>query len=136
VARAGGLIVVEREEVVPEPTKLAVPGETRFGAAWLRARPGRGGPPAPDRVAVTAPGPFLVRSPRPGDRLPLSGGAGQQAVGRLLAAAGVPARDRAAVPVVAQGERVVWVAGHRAAPDLLAPAGTPAVELELSGALS
>jgi hypothetical protein len=33
--------------------------------------------------------------------------------------------------VVATDDRVVWVAGHRAAPDLLAPAGAPAVVLAL-----
>jgi tRNA(Ile)-lysidine synthase len=131
VARAGGLIVVERAVAQPEPAALAVPGEVRLGAVAVRARPGVGGAATPDRVAVSAPGPFVVRPPRPGDRLPLPGG-GRQAVGRLLASAGVPARERAGVPVVAQDERVVWVAGHRADPDLLAPAGAPAVVLELS----
>ena len=84
-------------------------------------------------MAVTCGRPLPVRLARPGDRLPLRDG-GHVAVGRLLADRGVPARLRPAVPVVADGERVVWVAGHRAADDLLAPPGTRAVVLELVGA--
>jgi tRNA(Ile)-lysidine synthetase-like protein len=76
---------------------------------------------------------LVVRAPAPGDRLPLAGG-GHQAVGRLLAAAGVPARSRSLVPVVATPDRVVWVAGHRAAPDLLAPPDGAGVVLRLEGA--
>jgi tRNA(Ile)-lysidine synthetase-like protein len=64
----------------------------------------------------------------PGDRIALPGG-GHQAVGRLLQAAGVPARHRAAVPVVADGERVLWVAGYRASADAVAGPGEPAVNL-------
>jgi hypothetical protein len=55
---------------------------------------------------------------------------GRLAVGRLLAADGVPSRRRAEVPVVATAERVVWVAGHRAADDLIATDSEPAVILE------
>ena len=51
-------------------------------------------------------------------------------MGRLLAAAGVPARLRDQVAIVATPDRVVWVAGHRASHDLLAPPGAPAVLLE------
>jgi tRNA(Ile)-lysidine synthetase-like protein len=75
-------------------------------------------------------GPAAVRSPRPGDRLALPGGA-RRPVGRLLADAGVPARLRHLVPVVATAERVVWVAGHRAAADLVVRDGAEAVVLEL-----
>jgi tRNA(Ile)-lysidine synthase len=46
----------------------------------------------------------------------------------------VPARLRAEVPGVATAERPVWVAGHRAAADLLAPPGTRALVLELAEA--
>lgn len=77
-------------------------------------------------------GPLTVRAPRPGDRLPLRGG-GHVAVGRLLAAGGVPSRERPGVPVVATPERVVWVAGHRAAEDLLVTDRGPAVILEMEG---
>ncbi len=143
----GGRALVERGALVvsgppgpaPAPARLGVPGVARFGGATLRARPGEGLPPSPERVAVR---PELaggagaehlrVRAPRDGDRLPLPGG-GHQAVGRLLAARGVPARLRAGVPVVASGDRVVWVAGHRAADDLVVRAG-PALVLEMERA--
>ena len=66
----------------------------------VRAAAGPAVAPAPDRVAVRLEGDATVRSPRPGDRLALPGG-GRRAVGRLLADAGVPARLRHLVPVVA-----------------------------------
>jgi len=96
----------------------------------LRARPGTGGSPRPDRVALRACGPLAVRAPRPGDRIALERG-GRAAVGRLLAARGVPARLRPWVPVVTSGDRPVWVAGHRADAAVLAAPGEPAVVLEL-----
>jgi tRNA(Ile)-lysidine synthase len=126
----GRLVVAGPPAAAPAPAALAVPGRASFGALAVRAYEGRGGRPAPRRVAVRAEGPLSVRAPAPGDRLALAGG-GRRAVGRLLADAGVPARLRGEVPVVATPERVVWVAGHRAAHDVLAPAGAPAVVLEL-----
>jgi tRNA(Ile)-lysidine synthase len=137
----GGSAVVERGVLrvlppaapAPPPVALAVPGRAPFGERAVRATPGEGGEPSPGRVAVVPGGPLEVRGPRDGDRIPLPGG-GRVAVGRLLAGRGVPARERPRVPVVATAERVVWVAGHRAAPDLLAPAGAPAVVLALEPA--
>jgi tRNA(Ile)-lysidine synthetase-like protein len=84
-------------------------------------------------VAVRDAGPLQVRPPRDGDRLAVRGG-GRVAVGRLLAGAGVPARLRPLVPVVAAGDRVVWVAGHRAADDLVIPGPGPGIVLELERA--
>jgi tRNA(Ile)-lysidine synthetase-like protein len=84
-------------------------------------------------VSVRDAGPLHVRPPRDGDRLALPGG-GRVAVGRLLAGAGVPARLRPLVPVVAAGDRVVWVAGHRAAGDLLTAGPGPGIVLELERA--
>ncbi len=137
----GGSAAVERGRLVvwaPAAPSLPavgldVPGRVGFGAVALTARDGVGASPAPARVAVRHDGPLSVRPPLPGDRLPLRGG-GHVAVGRLLAAAGVPARARAGVPVVATPERVVWVAGHRAADDLLVTDRGPAVILEMEAA--
>jgi tRNA(Ile)-lysidine synthetase-like protein len=89
--------------------------------------------PRATSVAVTATGPFTVRAPRAGDRLPLAGG-GTQALGKLLAGAGVPARHRSGVPVVVQDRRVVWVAGYRADPTLIAAPGARATVLEVTPA--
>ncbi len=113
----------------PAPVALGVPGSATFGALALRARRGSGLAPSAHRVAVRCEGPFEVRPPRDGDRLPMPSG-GHLAVGRLLAADGVPSRLRAEVPVIATADRVVWVAGHRAADDLIATDAGPAVILE------
>jgi tRNA(Ile)-lysidine synthetase-like protein len=131
----GGLLMLAPGVLpaLPDPVVLAVPGRASLGALSVRASRGPAVAPAPARVAVLPEGPLSLRPPRPGDRVALAGG-GHAAVGRLLATAGVPARLRRDVPVVATAERVVWVAGHRAAHDLLAPPGAPAVVLELEAA--
>jgi tRNA(Ile)-lysidine synthase len=128
----GRLVVAPAAPPAPEPVALSVPGRAGFGPVAVRASEGVGAPPRPGRVAVRPDdlGPLAVRSPRPGDRLALAGG-GRRPVGRLLADAGVPSRLRGRVAVVATPDRVVWVAGHRASHDLLAPPGAPAVVLEL-----
>lgn len=131
VREGGVLTVVEAPEMRPlagGSAPLAVPGSVRRGDQVVHAARGAAEAPRPDRVAVTVQGPFEVRPVRPGDRLAIAGG-GRRPVGRLLADGGVPARGRSRVCVVAQGERLVWVIGHRAAADLLAPEGAPAVVL-------
>lgn len=114
----------------PLAADLPVPGTVLFGSVRITAEAGRAPEPSPDRVGVRAAGPLIVRGVAPGDRMPLTGG-GRQRVGRLLAADGVAPRRRSEVPVVARDDRVVWVAGHRAAPDLLAEPGAPATILTL-----
>lgn len=135
----GGIVAVDRGVLVvepavsaelPQPVELSIPGEVRFGDRLIRARRASAGAPSARRVAVAIDGPLIVRSPGPGDRVPLPGG-GRQAVGRLLAAAGVPARHRPRVPVVACGGHVVWVGGYRADPNLLAAPDAPATVLEV-----
>jgi tRNA(Ile)-lysidine synthase len=144
VARAGGRISVpgdggvarERGVLVafgpltgaPAAVDLPVPGTARCGGYAVHAAQGSARAPRHDEVAVTVAGPLAVRPPRPGDRVRLAGG-GRRRVGRLLADAGVPARLRHEVPVVAQGDRVVWVVGHRAAADVLAAPGSRALVL-------
>jgi tRNA(Ile)-lysidine synthase len=131
VAR-GVLIVCADPGPAPAEAPLCVPGEARFGGLTLRAARSAAGDPAPGRVWVAAEGPLVVRGPRPGDRIAMRGG-GRQRVGRLLAAAGVPSWLRDRVPVVCAGERVLWVAGHRADARALAAPGAPAVRLEAEG---
>ena len=129
----GRLVVDPPPGAVPTDTPLGVPGRAAFGALTLRASRGVGEAPSALRVAVRCDEPLRVRAPRPGDRLPLPSG-GHLAVGRLLAADGVPSRLRQDVPVVATAGRVVWVAGHRAADDLIVRDPGPAVILELEQA--
>ncbi len=127
---SGRLVVDPPPRDPPSPAPLGVPGRVDYAGVLVRASRGTAGAPTPHRVAVTCEGPFEVRPPRAGDRLPMASG-GHLAVGRLLAADGVPSRLRAEVPVIATGERVVWVAGHRAADDLIATDAGPAVILEV-----
>jgi tRNA(Ile)-lysidine synthase len=130
----GGVLRVDAPPpAAPPGAPLAVPGRVAFGAVAVVAREGEALAPGPDRVAVRDAGPLEVRPPRDGDRLAVRGG-GRVAVGRLLAGAGVPARLRPLVPVVASGDRVVWVAGHRAAADLVTAGPGPGIVLELERA--
>lgn len=134
----GGIVAVDAGVLVAEATTnrpvvmgvehLAVPGTVRLPGLELHAARGTAGLTSGDSAWVRARGALVVRAPRDGDRIALAGG-GHQPVGRLLQAAGVPARHRAAVPVVAEGDRVLWVAGHRASADAVAAPGEPAVNL-------
>jgi tRNA(Ile)-lysidine synthase len=76
------------------------------------------------------PGDLCVRPVRPGERIHLAGG-GRRPLGRLLADAGVPARLRDRVPVVARGDEVLWLVGHRADDRALASPGAPATILSV-----
>jgi tRNA(Ile)-lysidine synthase len=58
-------------------------------------------------------GELVVDSVRPGDRINPLGMQGSRKVSDLLIDAKVPKRTRAAVPVVRDGEQIVWVAGVR-----------------------
>lgn len=137
----GGVVAVDRGVLVaeatpagpPAPAELAVPGAVAFGDRYLTASDGPAAAPEPGRVALRVDGPFTVRAPQPGDRIAL-GPERSQPVGRLLASAGVPARHRALVPVVVAGGRVVWVAGYRADPTLIAPPDSRATVLEVQPA--
>lgn len=131
VAVDSGVLVAEAREAQPRPVpeaRLDVPGAMSLPGIEMRAAPGVAAASTPTSAWVRPAGALVVRPPRPGDRIALAGG-GHQPVGRLLQAAGVPARQRPAVPVVATADRVLWVAGHRASADALADPGEPAVNL-------
>lgn len=136
----GGMVSVDAGVLVAEPAAalavalapapLAVPGAVALPGVQVRARMGEAGRTSPTSAWVRARGPLVVRAPAPGDRIGLAGG-GHQPVGRLLQAAGVPARHRPGVAVVADDRGVLWVAGHRASADAVAAPGEPAVNLTL-----
>ncbi len=66
---------------------------------------------------------LCVRYARPGDRFRALGSPGQKRLARFLQDEGIPATERARVPLVAHGEELVWVAGVRpAAPYAITPA--------------
>lgn len=112
------------------PHRLEVPGAVAVGSVVIRSERGPGCPPAPERVALACGEGLAVRETRAGDRLALAGG-GHRAVARLLADAGVAPDARRRAPVVVCGERVLWVVGHRAAADALAPEGAPSIVLQM-----
>lgn len=131
VAVDGGVLVAEAAGQLPRviaDAPLAVPGSVALPGVEVRAARGVAERTTGHSAWVRATGGLIVRAPRDGDRIALPGG-GHQSVGRLLQSAGVPARHRVAVPVVAQGGRVLWVAGHRASADAVAAPGESAVNL-------
>lgn len=134
VAREGRLLTAFAPAApAPAPAALPVPGTASFGDVTVRASVGAAGAPRPDAVALAVGGPLELRGPRAGDRIAVAG-VGHRAVGRVLADAGVPARLRHRVPVVARGDRVLWVVGHRAGDDVLAAHGREAVLLRMERA--
>lgn len=77
-------------------------------------------------------GPLSVDSPRPGDRMRPLGMEGTRKLQDILTDAKVPARRRARVPVVRDGDRIVWVAGVRMSDDYrITPETVRAVRLSL-----
>jgi tRNA(Ile)-lysidine synthetase-like protein len=82
--------------------------------------------------AAALAGPLLVRRPRAGDRVRLPGGRGSQRLQDLFVDTKTPRALRAAWPVIACGDTVVWVAGLRADEQFLAtPASVQVVTIRL-----
>jgi tRNA(Ile)-lysidine synthase len=114
-----------------EGVPLPVPGEAvamgyRF-RAWLEERApdlGSLGPfdQAFDPSACAAP--LLVRARRPGDRFHPLGAPGIRKVSDFLIDRKVPRAQRDGVPILACGERVLWVVGHRIEETAKVPPGT------------
>jgi tRNA(Ile)-lysidine synthetase-like protein len=73
-------------------------------------------------------GPIEVRSRRPGDRIAPRGMSGRKSIQDLLVDRKVAWPARRDVPVVADGERILWVVGHAVSRE--APV-TPATERAL-----
>jgi tRNA(Ile)-lysidine synthase len=95
----------------PAAVGLGVPGEARFGAWEVRARPG---PPAP-RDGVLDAGALgdrlLVRAWRAGDRMAPLGLGGTRTLGDLFTDRKVPRERRRSLPVVECGNEIAWVPG-------------------------
>ena len=135
-----GTLVISREAGAPTPMApclLEVPGSVDLGdAGVITATPG--GPREVDRGPMTViidagdvQGPLEVTSPRPGDRMRPFGMTGSRKLQDVLTDAKVPVRSRPRVPVVRDGERIVWVAGVRSSEDYrVGPATEKTVRLQ------
>jgi tRNA(Ile)-lysidine synthase len=96
-----------REETVPDPVELTVPGRARFGDWEVEASVG-----APGDVSVTGLGSTLtVRAWREGDRMRPAGLGGTKTLQDLFTDRKVPRALRRTLPVVESNGVIVWVAG-------------------------
>jgi tRNA(Ile)-lysidine synthase len=96
-----------REEAVPDPVELTVPGHARFGDWEVEARLGGAG-----EVSVSGLGPILtVRAWREGDRMRPAGLGGTKTLQDLFTDRKVPRALRRTLPVVESEGEIVWVAG-------------------------
>ncbi len=119
-SRSGGDSMETREavEVVP----LVVPGTTQASAlsVTIEARVFRreGNLEIPDDPCVawldySEEREFSLRSPQPGDRFQPLGCGGHQKLQDFFVNAKVPRPRRYRIPLVATGDAIVWVVGHR-----------------------
>lgn len=123
-AEYGRLIISRSAEHdgVP-PSALTVPGMLQFeGVGRLTAEAGAAADPTSDPFtalvdADALTGPLTVSSVSAGDRIRPFGMRGTRKVSDVLIDAKVPVRRRSAVPVVRDGERIVWVAGVKSSED-------------------
>jgi tRNA(Ile)-lysidine synthase len=96
-----------REEAVPDPVELTVPGRVRFGDWEVEANLG-----GPGDVSVTGLGDAAtVRAWREGDRMRPAGLGGTKTLQDLFTDRKVPRALRRTLPVVEAGGEIVWVAG-------------------------
>lgn len=115
-------------EVVLEPGSNAVVGEVRIKVvSALAAEAERGG-----WWTALAPGRYVARTWRPGDRIRPLGGRGSRAVGVLFREAQIPPRRRGRWPVIASGDdaTIVWVPGICRADSRIPAPGTEALHVE------
>jgi tRNA(Ile)-lysidine synthase len=96
-----------REERVPSPAELTVPGRVRFGDWEVEARLGGVGDVTVTGLAPTA----IVRAWREGDRMRPAGLGGTKSLQDLFTDRKVPRALRRTLPVVESDGEIVWVAG-------------------------
>jgi len=127
-----GKLVVSRagtEPPVLAPCLLPLPGNADLGAAGtIVAEQVEPADTAGDADSVTIDAgdtrTLVVDSVRPGDRMRPLGMSGSRKLSDLLVDSKVPRRLRGAVPVVRDGERVVWLAGVRMSDEYRVGPGT------------
>lgn len=104
-----------------EAVKLPVPGRTNFGSYELEAIESPSwelDSTDPFQVTVCADGidqPLTVRAWLPGDRFAPLGFQGNKSIQDLFTDEKVPRGERAGIPIVTDGDAIVWVCGLRVA---------------------
>jgi tRNA(Ile)-lysidine synthase len=116
VCEQGLIRFSEREEAIPEPARLVVPGSCRFGHWEVRAEilPGPVEPSGPELATLDADalgGELVVRAWRDGDRMRPLGMEGTKSLQDVFTDRKVPRSLRHRLPVVTSEDRVAWVAG-------------------------
>jgi tRNA(Ile)-lysidine synthase len=96
-----------REETVPDPAELTVPGRVRFGDWEVEAMLGGGGDVTVAGLSSTV----TVRAWREGDRMRPAGLGGTKTLQDLFTDRKVPRALRRTLPVVESKGEIVWVAG-------------------------
>jgi tRNA(Ile)-lysidine synthase len=107
-------IASRKEPAAAFELPLAVPGAVALpDGRSLVARAARGPAVSNGRAAVVAvpEAPLMVRTRRPGDRVRTAGR--EQSLKRFLMDRRVPAQERGSLPLLAAGDRILWVPGHR-----------------------
>lgn len=110
---------------LPVPGRVVIPGGLALVARESRGPAGLRGPSA----VVPASGRLVVRTRRPGDRVRWRGR--NVSLRRFLIERRVPADRRAGLPLVATGDRILWVPGL---PLEAPPGGRRFVQLAIEGA--
>ena len=87
-----------------------------------------------DRTAWFSPDPIVVRSWAAGEKVRPLAGAGRRLVVRCFQDARVPRRTRAAWPVLASADRVIWIPGVCRSDALVPPAGAEALRVDVDHA--
>jgi len=98
------------------PGRVQLPDGRTLQAELFAPAPGTAPPREDDLVELDAAGlpqQLLVRWARPGDRFHGLGAPGSRPLRRFLADAGVPSETRDRVPLVFDGDELLWVAGIR-----------------------
>jgi tRNA(Ile)-lysidine synthase len=114
-----------REETVPAPVELTVPGRVRFGDWEVEASLGGAGDVSVSGLGASA----IVRSWRDGDRIRPAGLGGTKTLQDLFTDRKVPRALRRTLPVVEAAGAIVWVAGVAVDERFAAAEGGEAVAL-------
>lgn len=116
---------------------LPVPGTIlaygfRFETATTASAPPGNDPGTVALTPARLPGPLVIRSRRPGDRIHPVGMDGRKKIQDLLVDLKVPRRQRDQVPLLVSGDEVIWVVGYRVDRRFLAAAGEPAILVQVT----